>query len=204
MRILVSAGPTREHLDPVRFLSNESSGKMGFEIARAARRRGHEVVLVAGPVCLATPPGVRRIDVTSALEMLAALRGEFQACDALVMTAAVADFRPRRRLRQKWKAKETGEEPRIELVRNPDLLAALTRRKGPRRVMAFALETSHGLRRAAEKLRRKNADLIVLNDASALSADRTSVTILDRDGNCLEILDRAKAAVARALVRLLE
>lgn len=204
MRILITAGPTREYIDPVRYLSNESSGKMGFALAAAAKRRGHSVVLVAGPVCLPTPKGVERIDVISARDMLAVLRKQFEACDALIMAAAVADFRPRRRLRGKWKAKQETSSPQIDLVENPDLLRTVARRKGERKVVAFALETSQGKKRAREKLVAKNADWIVLNGAEALGQDRTSVTLLDRSGNEFEVRNRTKAEVARAVIHLLE
>ena len=202
--LVVTAGPTREHIDPVRYLSNESSGRMGFAIARAAARRGHRVTLIAGPVEQRTPKGVERIDVLSARDMLAAMKEHFQEADALVMAAAVADYRPRRKLRSKWKAKEQGGSPSIELVENPDLLRTVARRKGGRFVVAFALETEDGLRRAAAKLVAKNADLIVLNGPSALGSDRTTVTFLDREGNQLELQERSKDEVARALVRLME
>ena len=201
--VVVSAGPTREYIDPVRYLSNESTGRQGFAIARAAAEQGDRVVLVAGPVHLETPPGVTRVDVQSAREMLAALREAFRDADALYMCAAVADWRPKRRLAGKWRRKDGGTETAsIELVRNPDLLATLARTKGERLVVGFALETGDGKRRALAKLRRKNADYIVLNDASALGADRTTVTILGRDGSEREMVDRPKRVVARALVTL--
>ena len=202
-RVVVTAGPTREHVDPVRYLTNESSGKMGFEIAAAAARRGDEVVLVAGPVELATPPGVQRVDVVSAREMLAATREAFAGADALFMSAAVADWRPRRRLAGKWRKKDQGGElATLELARNPDILATLARRKGPRLVVAFALETGSGLARARAKLRRKNADYVVLNDPTALRADRTTVTILSEGGIVQRLEGRTKRAVAEVLVRL--
>jgi phosphopantothenoylcysteine decarboxylase/phosphopantothenate--cysteine ligase len=201
--IVVTAGPTREHVDPVRYLSNESTGRMGFEIARAAAAMGDEVTLVAGPVALATPPGVRRVDVTSAREMLAATRRAFRTADVLVMAAAVADWRPARRLAGKWRAKDGGYEvASIALVRNPDVLATLAARKGPRLVIGFALETGGGLARARRKLVRKKADYIVLNDASALGAERASVTILGRDGSRRVLDGRSKGAIARILLRL--
>jgi len=203
VRILVSAGPTREWLDPVRYLSNASSGKMGFAIAAEAARRGCAVTLVAGPVALETPAGVRRIDVESAREMLVVLRREFRGADALFMAAAVADWRPARRLAGKWRAKDGGAQgATIELVRNPDVVATLARRKGARRVVAFALETGSGLRRALGKLVRKNADFIVLNDASVLNSERATVTILGQDGSVQRVERRTKRAVAAKLVDL--
>jgi phosphopantothenoylcysteine decarboxylase/phosphopantothenate--cysteine ligase len=202
-RVLVTAGPTREHVDAVRYLSNESSGRMGFEIAAAAARAGDRVTLVAGPVHLATPPGVERVDVVSAREMLAATRRAFRAADALFMCAAVADWRPARKRVGKWRKESESEEvANIELVRNPDILATLCRTKGDRMVVGFALETGAGEARARAKLRRKGADYVGLNDARVLGAARTSVTILGRDGSRRELAGRTKRAVAEVLVRL--
>lgn len=205
LRVLVSAGPTREWVDPVRFLSNASSGKMGFAIAAEAARRGCAVTLVAGPVALETPAGVRRIDVESAREMLAVLRREFRRADALFMAAAVADWRPARRLGGKWRAKDGGAAgATLALVRNPDVVATLARRKGARSVVAFALETGSGLRRARGKLVRKNADFIVLNDASVLNSELATVTILGQDGTVQRVERRTKRAVAAKLVDLVD
>lgn len=202
-RVVVTAGPTHEHLDPVRYLANESSGRMGFAIAEAAARAGDRVVLVAGPVGLATPPGVRRVDVVSAREMLREVRAAFRQADALYMAAAVCDWRPARRLRGKWRAKDTGAERAVlELVRNPDIVATVARRKGTRLVVGFALETADGRARALAKLRAKGLDYIVLNDPSALGAERTAVTILGRDGSEQRLAGRSKRAVARVLLAL--
>lgn len=204
-RVVVTAGPTREHVDPVRYLSNESSGRMGFEIAAAAAARGWRVVLVAGPVHLATPAGVRRVDVVSARDMLAATRAAFADADALFMAAAVADWRPARRRRGKWRKEGIdGDSVALELVKNPDVLATLARAKGTRRVVGFALETGpRGEERARAKLRRKGADYVVLNDASVLNAERTRVTIFGRDES-VRRLAGTKRQVARALVALVE
>jgi phosphopantothenoylcysteine decarboxylase/phosphopantothenate--cysteine ligase len=203
--VLVSAGPTREHIDPVRFLSNESSGRMGFAVAAAAARAGHRVTLVAGPVNLPTPAGVVRIDVVSAREMLAACRRAWRGADALVMAAAVADWRPKKRLAGKWRAKDGGRSSaKIELVRNPDILATLAAKKGHRTVVGFALETGQGLRRARAKLVRKKLDFIVFNGAEALNAARTSVVVLGRDGSRQVLAKRSKDDVARALVALID
>ncbi|MDG1050271.1 MAG: phosphopantothenoylcysteine decarboxylase [Planctomycetota bacterium] len=204
LKVLVTAGPTREHIDPVRYLSNESSGRMGFEIARAAAAAGHRVTLIAGPVHLETPAGVERVDVVSALEMLAALEAHFPSSDALYMAAAVGDFRPKERFEGKWKKKEEGGgAPVLELVENPDLLRTVARGKGDRKVIAFALETSDGPQRAAAKLVRKNADWIVLNGASALNAPDSSVTLLDASGALWSAEGRPKAETAARLVELL-
>jgi phosphopantothenoylcysteine decarboxylase/phosphopantothenate--cysteine ligase len=202
-RLVVTAGPTREHLDPVRFLSNESSGRMGFAIAQAARRAGFDVTLVAGPVALATPRGVERIDVVSALEMRSAVAAAFARADALVMAAAVCDFRPARRLAGKWRAKDGGaKRVSLELTRNPDILAEVARAKGRRLAVGFALETSDGERRARRKLARKALDFIVLNDESVLNQARTTVTVFGRDGSARRITNQTKQRVARTLVEL--
>lgn len=200
---MVTAGPTREHVDPVRYLTNESSGRMGFEIARAAAARGDHVTLVAGPVHLETPPGVRRVDVVSARDMLAAVRAAFRDADALYMTAAVADWRPRRKRAGKWRKKDLGSDvASLELVKNPDILATVARGKGSRLVVGFALETGDGFARAMRKLEEKGLDYVVLNDASALGADRTTVDVLGRDGSRRRLERRTKSAVARVLVEL--
>jgi phosphopantothenoylcysteine decarboxylase/phosphopantothenate--cysteine ligase len=203
LHVVVTAGPTREYVDPVRYISNVSSGKMGFEIAAEAARRGCEVTLVAGPVRLETPAGVERVDVESAREMLAAVRKAFRGADALVMAAAVADWRPARRLAGKWRKKDDGTDTAVlELVKNPDVLATVARNKGRRVVVAFALETGDGERRARRKMARKNADFVVLNDASALNAERSSVTILGRDGSRRALARKPKREIAGALIAL--
>jgi phosphopantothenoylcysteine decarboxylase/phosphopantothenate--cysteine ligase len=203
--VVVTAGPTHEHIDPVRYLANESSGKMGFELARAAVRAGHRVTLVAGPVHLETPPGVTRVDVVSAREMHAAVVRAFAEADALYMAAAVADWRPRRKRAGKWRKEEhSSEVASLDLVRNPDILATVARRKGRRFVVGFALETGAGLRRARAKLARKGADVIVWNDASALGAERTTAALLFRDGTVERYADVTKRALAQILMGLLE
>ena len=168
MRLLVTAGPTREFLDPVRFLSNRSTGKMGFAVARQAAARGHEVVLVAGPVSLATPDGVRRVDIVSARDMLAAVTAEAPACDALVMCAAVADWRPRETAPQKLKKRTMPAA--LELVPNPDILLSIAPLKGRRVFVGFAAETNDMLEEAAGKLARKGLDLVVANDVTQRDA----------------------------------
>lgn len=204
LHVVVTAGPTREYIDPVRYLSNESSGTMGFAIARAAAEAGHRVTLVAGPVHQPTPEGVTRVDVVSALDMLAVLEDVFPTADAIFMAAAVGDFRPAEKLSGKWKKKEEGgDAAALHLVENPDLLATIARGKGRRKVIAFALETGDGERRAAAKLVRKNADYIVLNGASALNAKSSTVTLIDPNGIVWTLEDTPKDETARRLVELL-
>ena len=181
--ILVTAGPTVEDLDPVRYLGNRSSGKMGFALARRARQRGAEVHLVSGPTDLAPPEGVRTTFVRSAADMLGACEEAFAASDAALMAAAVSDYRPRSVSEEKLR--RTGGEVRLELVENPDIAAALGARKGNRVLVVFALETGDGEGRAREKGERKKADFVVLNDLRAPGAgfggDTNVVTILEAD-----------------------
>jgi phosphopantothenoylcysteine decarboxylase / phosphopantothenate---cysteine ligase len=193
-RILVSAGPTREALDPVRYLSNHSSGKMGYALARVARRRGADVTLVTGPASLMPPPGVRVIAATSATEMAAALRAEFARATVLVMAAAVADYRPERALERKLK--KTAGRAALDLVRNPDIVSGLAAGKGRRLVVGFAAETHDLVAEARRKLRQKRLDLVVANDVTAEGAgfgsDTNVVRLLDARG-----LDEALPVMAK-------
>jgi len=179
-RILVTAGPTREAIDPVRFISNHSSGRMGFAIARAAWRRGAEVRLIAGPSALATPTGVDRIDVISAADLLGATARNFPWCSTLVMAAAVADFRPAHPASQKVKKSADGIS--LELASIADELPRLAGKKAGRIVIGFAAETDNLEHNAIEKLRRKKLDLIVANDVSRADAgfnvDTNAVTMI--------------------------
>jgi phosphopantothenoylcysteine decarboxylase/phosphopantothenate--cysteine ligase len=198
-RILVSAGPTHEALDPVRYLSNHSSGKMGFALARVARRRGAEVTLVHGPVALAAPPGVAVVPVTTAREMQRALRRAFATATALVMAAAVADYRPRDPAERKLK-RRGATLAELPLAENPDIVRALARAKKQRTVIGFAAETGDGEREARRKLAAKGLDLIVLNDVTApgagFGADTNVVRLLDRHGADLRLPMLPKDAVA--------
>lgn len=204
LHVIVTAGPTREYIDPVRYLSNESSGTMGFAIARSAVAAGHRVTLIAGPVHQETPQGVTRVDVVSALDMLGAMQEHFPSADAIFMAAAVGDFRPKERFSGKWKKKEEGGDgTTLELIENPDLLATIAAAKGGRKVIAFALETDDGEARAAKKLVRKNADYIVLNGASALNAASSTVTLIDASGVVWIREDSPKSETATALIELL-
>jgi phosphopantothenoylcysteine decarboxylase/phosphopantothenate--cysteine ligase len=206
MHLLVTAGPTREHLDPVRFISNRSSGKMGFAIAGAASARGHGVILIAGPVALATPPGVLRLDVVSAREMLAAVRERLPAADALIMVAAVADWRPRSC--SDCKLKKRDMHPVIELEANPDILAAVRPLKADRLFVGFAAETGDPLPEARRKLADKGLDLIVANDVaradSGFAVDTNRVTLIARDGTVTPLPLLSKAAVAERIVAWIE
>ena len=200
LRFLISAGPTREFIDPVRFLSNRSSGKMGYALARAARRRSPHVTLVSGPVALQPPRGVTIVPVTTTAELAAALAKHFHRCDVLIMAAAVCDFRPRHPARSKIAKSITGRRLILELVENPDLVARLGRRKKHQIVIGFAAETNDLLAHAQEKLRRKHLDLIVANDARAMDADTNQVTLLSPDGRVERLPDLPKVEVARRII----
>jgi len=184
-RFLVTAGPTREELDPVRYLSNHSSGKMGYAIARAAHRRGAEVVLVTGPVCLESPYGVKTIRVESAVQMREVALREFADSTIVVKAAAVADYRPETRAESKMKKK--GASLRLSLTQNPDILAEMGKIKGERILVGFAAETAALLENSVKKLKEKNLDLIVANDVTqegaGFSVDTNIVKILFRDGS---------------------
>ena len=202
MRFIVTAGPTREHLDDVRFLTNASSGRMGFAIAQAAARRGHSVDLVAGPVSLPEPRGVRVHRVTSTQEMYEAARKLFPRADCLIGAAAPADFTPVRRI--KGKAKKAESSLTLQLKPTVDILATLGRAKSRQVIIAFALEVQSPLKNAVLKLRRKNADAIVLNSPAAIGALRSDATILLRDGSRLEVKQATKQRLGRILVALAE
>ena len=164
MKFLISAGPTREFIDPVRFLSNRSTGKMGYAIAAAAAGRGHETVLVSGPVSITPPESVKVINVVSALDMLTAIKSELEECDALVMCAAVADWRPKKC--SELKLKKRSMSSMLELVPNPDILSEIKQFKGERIFVGFAAETDNLEEEAQGKLSRKGLDLIVANDVT--------------------------------------
>lgn len=185
-KVLVTAGPTFEPIDPVRFIGNRSSGKMGFAVAGAAAQRGAEVTLVSGPVSLRTPRNVRRIEVETAREMAAAVEREFAATDMLVMAAAVADFAPRSAAGRKIKRDELqAGAMTLELVQNPDILKSLGLHKKKQVVIGFALETDNGIENARKKLEGKKLDMIVLNnplDAGAAFGAGTNIVTLMRPG----------------------
>lgn len=204
VRILVTAGPTREYFDSVRFLSNPSSGKMGFALARAAARRGHQVLLVAGPVSLPDPPGVKVVRVLTAQQMAKVCKQAWPRCEVGIMTAAVCDYRPQRRLGHKLRKQARAR--RVSLVPTEDIAATLGRRKAGRFLVAFAMEDHHARRHAEAKLRKKHCDLIVLNGPENVAADTARVQLLpDRAGAKWEVWPMAKkSAIATRLLQLIE
>ena len=200
--VLVTAGPTCEDLDPVRFVSNRSSGKMGYALAAAAAKRGAKVFLVSGPASLETPQGVERINVRSAEEMLSAVQQRFASSTIAMFAAAVADYRAADKSTQK--IKRAAGELVLRLTPNPDILATLAREKGDRLVLGFAAETENVAENARRKLTSKNADIIVANDVTAEGAgfdsDTNIVTIFSRDGRDLPLPRLSKPEVAHRIL----
>ncbi|HEY6484102.1 MAG TPA: bifunctional phosphopantothenoylcysteine decarboxylase/phosphopantothenate--cysteine ligase CoaBC [Steroidobacteraceae bacterium] len=202
-RVLITAGPTRERIDPVRFISNRSSGKMGFAVAQAARDAGAQVVLVSGPVSLPTPPGIRRINVESAAEMLDVVLHEVAGVDIFISTAAVADYRPTRAADQK--IKKTSDTMDLSMERTVDVLATVAARSDRPFVVGFAAETESVEQHARGKLLRKNLDMIAANEvgeAKAFDCDENQLIVLWRTGR-RELGKASKLALARELVALI-
>ncbi|MDD3702869.1 MAG: bifunctional phosphopantothenoylcysteine decarboxylase/phosphopantothenate--cysteine ligase CoaBC [Victivallaceae bacterium] len=203
MKIVVSAGPTRERIDAVRFITNFSSGKMGYAIAGAAATAGHQVVLVSGPVTIAPPPGVDTIRVESAAEMATAIHSSAADADAIIMAAAVADYRPVKQLEHKMK--KTDGNLTIELERTEDILKTLGEQKNPDCILVgFAAETDNLMENAIDKQKRKNLDWIVLNDVSrpgiGFGSDQNAVTLISRDGRIIELDSAAKSVIAAKIL----
>ena len=200
-KVLVAAGPTREKIDPVRFISNYSTGTFGYEIAKEAKRRRLCVTLVSGPTALKPPGGVKFIAVESSLDMRRAVLAEFKKCDCVIMSAAVADWRPIYSARRKLKK---SPKKTIELTENPDILAELGAHKKSRMAVGFALETENLEKNALKKLKDKNLDLIVANrlgKGSELFGDKAiDVVTIDRFGNRTRIYNKSKRELARIIL----
>jgi phosphopantothenoylcysteine decarboxylase / phosphopantothenate---cysteine ligase len=202
-RVLVTAGPTRERIDPVRFISNRSSGRMGFAVAEAAREAGASVALVAGPVSLPTPPGVTRVDVESAADMLAAVLRELPGTDVFISTAAVADYRPARAAEQK--IKKTSDTMELAMERTADVLATVAARAERPFVVGFAAETEAVEQNARGKLLKKNLDMIAANEVGhdkAFDCDDNQLIVLTRNARH-ELARAGKLTLARGLVALI-
>jgi len=207
LRVLITAGPTQESIDPVRYISNHSSGKMGFALAAAAAQAGAQVTLIAGPVHLPTPAQVARVDVKSAREMLAACEAAMP-CEVLIAAAAVADYHPQTVATQKLKKNpQKPEGLQLQLLCNPDILATLAGREDRPFCVGFAAETDNLLEHAAQKLRNKNLDLIVANDVRrsdiGFNSDDNAVTVIDRQGEQRRLDKANKSAIARQLIALI-
>jgi phosphopantothenoylcysteine decarboxylase/phosphopantothenate--cysteine ligase len=202
MKILITAGPTREYIDDVRFLSNASSGRMGYSLAAAALARGHQVELVTGPVEQSAPAGcaVHRIETTDQLRQRCLEL--FPQCDGVIATAAVCDYRPKERI--SGKITKTGHPITLELTETSDVLAELGGQKGHRWVVGFALESQDPRNNAMRKLRMKNCNCIVLNDTSAIGSLTNTVEVLSPEAETIALFKGTKEEVADRLLGLIE
>ena len=205
MRIVVTAGPTREAIDPVRFISNRSSGKMGYAIAQAAREAGHQVTLITGPVTIELPDDVDVVPIKSSDELFDAVHKYIRYCDVLVMCAAVSDYKPANFSTQKLEKHR--EAFTLELIATRDILASLPTQDRGYLVIGFAAQTHDLEQNALRKLRVKNCDAIVANDVSrsdsGMESDNNEVVIFFRDGECKTISRAPKIAIARELMQII-
>ncbi len=202
MRILITAGPTREYLDDVRYLSNASSGRMGYALAETALEKGHEVVLVSGPVNLSPPGGCEFHAVETTQEMREACLEAFPQCDGVIAVAAVCDYKPRNRI--VGKIAKTGDPIAIEMIETDDVLAELGKNKESRWVIGFALEAENPRENALQKLRAKNCDLVVLNAPVAIGSETNRIELIDCDGRVVSEYSGNKTDVARELIEWIE
>jgi phosphopantothenoylcysteine decarboxylase/phosphopantothenate--cysteine ligase len=206
VRFLITAGPTREPIDPVRYLSNRSSGKMGYAIAEAAIEAGHEVILISGPVDIARPRGAALIPISTSDEMFGAVQQQARNCDVLVMCAAVADYKPAKVSKSKIKKRDATLS--LELIPTRDILASLSKEDRQFVVIGFAAETENVEANARKKLQEKNCDIVVANDVSradsGMESDENEVIILFRGGEMKKISYAPKKIVARELIKIIE
>lgn len=204
--VVITAGPTREAIDPVRYISNHSSGKMGYALALAAAEAGARTILISGPTQLATPERVTRIDVSSADEMYAASHEHGAQCDVFIAAAAVADYRPKTRAPQKLKKRLLEDTMTLELVKNPDIVASIAARQPKPFTVGFAAESEHLIRHATDKLHRKNLDMVIANDISVagigFNSDDNAVTVITPQ-QTFELAQRSKQQLAYDLVALI-
>jgi len=200
MRILITAGGTREYIDPVRFISNASSGKMGYELARAALKAGHKVTLITTPVAQEPPGAAELVEVESAAQMFAAVKEHFARCDCLVMAAAVADYTPVRSATTKLK--KTDQNLTVRLKPTPDILRwAGKHKKNNQIVVGFALEDKAIRTGAERKLKEKNLDMVIANTPAAIGAAESAVHVKHRDGPWIEFRRASKNLIARRIIR---
>jgi phosphopantothenoylcysteine synthetase/decarboxylase len=208
MRFLITAGGTREYIDPVRFISNASSGRMGYALAQAALKAGHQVTLITAPTALKPPKGARVVEVETTAEIFATVKKHFPKCDCLIMAAAVADFTPVRRSKTKIK-KEGGLWPTLRLKPTPDILKWAGAHKNsklrPRRIIVgFALEDRNLHANAEKKMRDKHLDMIVANTPAAIGASTSTLHIKTIESDWVEINDASKTSSARRIIRMIE
>lgn len=202
MRILVTAGGTREYIDPVRFISNASTGKMGYALARTAAMRGHIVTLIAAPMAMIAPSHVDTVNVVTCSEMFDAVKDNFDQCDCLIMAAAVSDYAPVRT--SKMKMKKSASDRTIKLKPTSDILAWAGRNKKSRIIVGFALEDEKLLERAEQKLTDKKLDMIVANSLSSIGADAATVHIKTLDTDWLTVPDTPKRKIAKKILAQVE
>ncbi len=202
-KILITSGPTRQYLDPVRYLTNASSGRMGRELTRAVLELGHEAIVISGPVEVDYPAGADVTHVISTEEMLAQSQEKFLQCDGLIGAAAPCDYRPMKV--EPGKIAKTGEPLQLHLVETPDVVATLGASKSPRQwTVGFALETEDARFRATTKLHRKRCDLIVLNGPAAMNAEDNTVDIIAPEGNVLTTISGGKDIVADGILAIIQ
>jgi phosphopantothenoylcysteine decarboxylase/phosphopantothenate--cysteine ligase len=201
-RILLTSGPTRQYLDPVRYLSNGSSGRMGKALAEAALKAGHEVVIVSGPVEVGYPRAAHVLPVVSTDEMLEACLRVFPRCDGLIAAAAPCDYRPKFVASQK--IRKTGGTLDVQFIETPDIVARLRAIRTSQWMVAFALETEDLRMRAMQKLERKKCDLIVVNGPDAMNAVDTQIEVIDARGEVLAAASGSKRQVAKTILRIIQ
>ncbi|MCY2984775.1 MAG: phosphopantothenoylcysteine decarboxylase [Planctomycetota bacterium] len=198
-RIVITSGPTRQYLDPVRYLTNGSSGRMGAALAQATLELGHEVTIISGPVSVAYPSAAKVVDVITTQEMLDATRLAYQSADGLIGAAAPCDYMPRHI--ESHKLSKTGEGLQLALIETPDIIATLGASKGPKQwVVGFALETEDVRFRAIIKMSRKCCDMMVSNSAEAMNSEDNSVEVILRDGSIVGQFNGPKQEVARGIL----
>ncbi len=202
MRILITAGGTREYIDPVRFISNASSGKMGYALARAALSADHKVTLITAPTNLRSPKKAKIVNVETAAEMFKAVKDNFSKCDCLIMAAAVSDYTPAKT--SKTKLKKTAENTTITLKPTKDILKWAGNNKKQKLVIGFALEDKNLKVNAEKKLKEKNLDMIIANTPDAISAERSTVEIKTPNSDWLKLSCAAKTTIARRVIKLVE
>ncbi|MHC4087185.1 MAG: phosphopantothenoylcysteine decarboxylase domain-containing protein [Planctomycetota bacterium] len=203
MHLLITAGGTREYIDPVRFITNASSGRMGYALASAAVKAGHKVTLITTPVDQRPPKGAKIVEVETTAQMFKAVQQQFSRCDCLIMTAAVADYTPVRQT--KSKIKKTNKSLNIKLKPTVDILKwAGKNKKTNQIVVGFALEDKAIRMQAEKKLKEKNLDMIIANTPAAIGSDKTSVQIKTTDGKWLRFSAAAKSSIAGRIIKLIE
>ena len=198
VKVLVTAGPTKEAMDPVRFISNRSSGKMGYAVAGEAAMRGAKVSLISGPTDLAPPSGIEFVQIETAEEMREEVMRRFEATDIVIMAAAVSDFRPK--VLEKKKLKKSSKPSSIEFEETPDILKELGKKKSHQILAGFALETDDLMKNAKMKLKEKNLDMVVANYASAMGCDTNVVTLIRKDGGIEELPKAQKKEIAKKIL----